>query len=79
MIGSNCIEAKRQFLRFSTKDCPRCGAPLVHQMIDINLVESRCSCGYIVRDREGSIADAEAVRREADERYGQVIVTRIAS
>lgn len=78
MIGTACVIAKQEKSRFSTSDCPRCGHALVREMIDVNLLESKCACGYSARDREGSLAEADAAIREAEERYGRVVVRRTA-
>lgn len=61
-------------LRCDPLKCPRCGAGLFCSAIDINLTESVCACGYSVKDRVGSVRDAEDIRLAAQVRP---IVTRV--
>lgn len=75
-IADACIIAKKLHAKPDTASCPKCGLGLVSALIDVNLTESRCVCGYSVRDRYGSLSYAEQIAEEANARHGEIKIMR---
>lgn len=48
-------------LKCDPNQCPKCADGLLIEYVDLNLYESKCRCGYRVRDRVGSLRSAEEI------------------